>query len=240
MTPEAISKHIAKRVSCLGKSDDSSVEKKVVLDAFCGVGGNAIGFALEQDISLVVCVDVDLNKLKMAAKNASIYEIDPSKIVFIKGDAIQVLNLYKNGRLIEETSTKHEDLSKKELHHGYAIHGLSALPSSLDCVFLSPPWGGTEYLKVGNDAYGLSHMKVTTATRDQEDDKNDEYSGGELLSLAAMASKDKQVVCFLPRNINGFDVGTCAWNAGYQRENHIELEQNILNSKLKAVTAYLY
>jgi trimethylguanosine synthase len=237
VTPEVISKHIAKRVPCLG--NNSSFGKKVVLDAFCGVGGNAIGFALEKDISLVVCVDIDLNKLKMAAKNASVYNVDPGKIVFIEGDAIQVLNLYRNGKLLEQSSTT-KDSSKKEICHGYTIHGLAALPVSIDCVFLSPPWGGTEYLKSGNDGYRLSCMKVMMTGTDQCDDKNDECSGDELLSKSAMAAKDKQVVCFLPRNINGFDVGTCAWKAGYTRQSHIELEQNILNAKLKAVTVYLH
>eukprot|EP00557_Chaetoceros_sp_GSL56_P005109 CAMPEP_0176499486 /NCGR_PEP_ID=MMETSP0200_2-20121128/12953_1 /TAXON_ID=947934 /ORGANISM="Chaetoceros sp., Strain GSL56" /LENGTH=520 /DNA_ID=CAMNT_0017897909 /DNA_START=69 /DNA_END=1631 /DNA_ORIENTATION=+ len=243
VTPEAISKHIAKRVSCLGKNNDNVGTRKIVLDAFCGVGGNALGFALEKDIALVVCVDVDLNKLKMAAKNASVYDVDPDKILFIQGDAIQVLTQYRNGRLIQQPSTKN-DLPEKQpvvTCHGYTIHALSALPSSIDCVFLSPPWGGTEYLKSGNSGYELSHIKVMTTTRiDKGGDENGEYSGSELLSLSAMAAKEEQVVCFLPRNINGFDIGTCAWKAGYQRKNHIELEQNILNAKLKAVTVYLY
>ena len=35
---------------------------------FCGCGGNAIGLDNQTDIALVICVDIDRNKLRMAAK----------------------------------------------------------------------------------------------------------------------------------------------------------------------------
>lgn len=246
VTPEAISRHVAKRVSNqLVGGHSNTVEKIVVLDAFCGVGGNAIGFALREEVSLVVCVDIDRKKLIMAAKNASVYGIDPSKIVLVASDATEVLGLYRDGKLLEKL-LQHDDLTSqdKTSRDGYTIHGLEALPSHIDCVFLSPPWGGTDYLTSGSNtlSYKLSGIKIMCSKGNMEDSsmRDHECSGGELLSAAAQASNNKAVVCFLPRNIDGFDVAKCAWMAGYRSNSHIELEQNILNAKLKAVTVYLF
>jgi len=45
------------------------------------------------------------------------------------------------------------------------------------------------------------------------------------------------VAFFLPRNVDGRSYGRAAWNAGYRGK--IELEQNVINGKLKTVTAIL-
>ncbi|MFN9979851.1 MAG: hypothetical protein ACK53Y_08055, partial [bacterium] len=72
----------------------------VVLDAFCGCGGNAIAFALQPSISLVVCIDIDRSKLQMLANNASIYGVHPSKLLLLLGDARKIMkDCYKNGKL---------------------------------------------------------------------------------------------------------------------------------------------
>jgi trimethylguanosine synthase len=140
VTPEAIATHIARRISAMTKDDG---KKKVILDAFCGVGGNGIAFALHEDVSLVLCVDTDRNKLEMAANNASKYGVDPSKLLFVEGDAIEVLKMYSNG---SNTSTTIEANCDKNIEscHGYTIAGYQKLPPNIDCVFLSPPWGGVE------------------------------------------------------------------------------------------------
>ena len=51
----------------------------VILDVFCGCGGNAIAFVKlpPSIISLIICVDIDRSKLHKAAHNASIYHIPP-------------------------------------------------------------------------------------------------------------------------------------------------------------------
>jgi len=76
---------------------------------FCGCGGNAIAFAkakqTENDVSLVVCIDIDRQKLKMAANNASIYGIPPNKMVFIEADACSIMSqYYLNGDLVKKRS----------------------------------------------------------------------------------------------------------------------------------------
>ena len=81
LTPENIALNIAK-----------SIKEKVVLDAFCGCGGNAIGFARQLHIQKVIAVDVDKNRLEMAKHNAKIYDV-ADKIVFYHGDVRKRKNL---------------------------------------------------------------------------------------------------------------------------------------------------
>ncbi|BFF89283.1 trimethylguanosine synthase [Drosophila madeirensis] len=75
VTPEKIAKQTARRLAC-----------GVILDAFCGCGGNAIQFALT--CARVVAVDIDAEKLAMAKHNARIYGV-ADKIEFIHADFLQ-------------------------------------------------------------------------------------------------------------------------------------------------------
>lgn len=77
ITPEEIAADIARRCS---KYD-------VILDAFCGAGGNAIQYALH--CKKVITTDTDPEKLEMAKHNAQIYGV-ADKIEFILGDFFQV------------------------------------------------------------------------------------------------------------------------------------------------------
>ncbi|KAI9343480.1 RNA cap guanine-N2 methyltransferase-domain-containing protein [Zopfochytrium polystomum] len=72
VTPEKVAAHIAKR--CAGRT---------VVDAFCGVGGNTIQFALQG--SRVIAVDIDPVKIMCAKHNAGVYGV-LDKIEFICGD----------------------------------------------------------------------------------------------------------------------------------------------------------
>ncbi|CAO3629444.1 unnamed protein product [Cunninghamella blakesleeana] len=71
VTPEAIAKHIAQRC-----------KSNIIIDAFCGCGGNTIQFALECD--RVIAIDIDPVKLMCAKYNAKIYGVE-DKIEFILG-----------------------------------------------------------------------------------------------------------------------------------------------------------
>ena len=72
VTPERIAKHIAKRCQC-----------DLIIDAFCGVGGNAIQFALTCE--RVIAIDIDPVKIEHARHNAIIYGV-ADRIEFIIGD----------------------------------------------------------------------------------------------------------------------------------------------------------
>ncbi|KAL1934860.1 hypothetical protein VTP01DRAFT_7042 [Rhizomucor pusillus] len=72
VTPEKIAIHIAERC----RSD-------IIIDAFCGCGGNAIQFAYTCE--RVIAIDLDPVKLHCAKNNAKIYGVE-DRIEFIQGD----------------------------------------------------------------------------------------------------------------------------------------------------------
>jgi 16S rRNA G966 N2-methylase RsmD len=151
----------------LGFSEQDGI---VVLDAFCGCGGNAIAFGkLPPDkISFVVCVDIDRSKLRKAAYNASLYDIPNHKLIFIECNTLFILgHCYKDGALeLDKLGVNDERVPNlpspvvTEVYAGYNIGGLDLLPPRIDCVFMDPPWGGVEYNQLKN-GYDLErHMKI--------------------------------------------------------------------------------
>ena len=97
VTPESIAQHLARRC-----------QSDIIVDAFCGCGGNAIQFA--KTCRQVIAVDIDPVKIACARRNAKIYGVE-DRIEWILGDVLRILPFLK-----------------------------------ADCIFLSPPWGGPEYL----------------------------------------------------------------------------------------------
>lgn len=81
VTPELIARHIA--IKCAQSSQSS-----VIVDAFCGVGGNTIQFAHYFD--RVIAVDISSERLEMARINSKIYGVE-DRITFICGDFIKLL-----------------------------------------------------------------------------------------------------------------------------------------------------
>ncbi|KAF9921167.1 Trimethylguanosine synthase [Linnemannia zychae] len=77
VTPEKIAAHIAERCA----SD-------VIIDAFCGCGGNTIQFAMT--CHRVIAIDIDPVRLDCARHNAKIYGVE-DRIEFICGDYLTLL-----------------------------------------------------------------------------------------------------------------------------------------------------
>ncbi len=224
VTPEAIANHISAYL--VGNREDA-----IVLDPFCGCGGNAIAFAKMESVKLVVCVDKDSEKLKMAAANANIYGIPKEKMVFIHDNAGRVLSLYEN-RKRSSTPANSKITRNEDKGESFKIGGIELLPETIDCVFLSPPWGGMDYAKVGKRNYTLQCIRVDGI------DENSEMDGEDILNGAAKAlGQDAPLALFLPKNINGVALGRSLLRAGYTCP--LVLEKNVLNGKLKTVTAYI-
>ncbi|CAH1974625.1 unnamed protein product [Acanthoscelides obtectus] len=76
VTPELVAKHAAERCRC-----------DLIIDAFCGAGGNAIQFA--STCKKVIAIDIDPKKIEMAQNNATVYGVE-EKIEFIVGDFFQL------------------------------------------------------------------------------------------------------------------------------------------------------
>ena len=173
VTPERIAQHIAHRFTSNGIN--------VIIDAFCGAGGNTIQFACISPTIKVIAIDIDERKIGFAKHNAKIYGVD-NRIEFIVGDYM----------LLAKTC---------------------ALKA--DAVFLSPPWGGPKYLK--QSVYTLDMMTPN----------------GKDVFEVTNANITKNIGILLPRNV---DVTQLEQLAG--KGNSVEIEQNLVNSKVKTVTAY--
>ena len=167
VTPEKIAAYTAERCRC-----------DIVVDAFCGAGGNTIQFA--KQCRHVIAIDIDPKKIEMARHNAGVYGV-ADRIEFIVGDFFKL-----------------------------------APTITADVVFLSPPWGGPEYLK--SDVYDIeAALQPCPASQ--------------LMASARQISSD--IAIFLPRNSNTQQLAMLAGPG-----NSVELEQSFLNRRLIAITAF--
>jgi RNA cap guanine-N2 methyltransferase len=109
VNPELIADHVAHCVSDLAQNVLATQTKSqaqqgvVILDAFCGCGGNSIAFGKLplHIVSKVVCVDPDQSKLLKAAHNASLYDIPKDKLVLWNA----TLSLFSNIAIKMENSS---------------------------------------------------------------------------------------------------------------------------------------
>ena len=74
VTPEKIAEHIAERIQC-----------DVIIDGFCGAGGNAIQFA--KTCQHVIAIDIDSKKLECARNNAKVRVVTLVTYQFFELDA---------------------------------------------------------------------------------------------------------------------------------------------------------
>ncbi|KAI0825643.1 RNA cap guanine-N2 methyltransferase-domain-containing protein [Irpex lacteus] len=194
VTPELIANQIAERCRC-----------GTILDAFCGVGGNAIAFA--QTCERVIAIDTSPTRLALARHNAAIYGVE-DRIEFIQADYLEFARSY---------------LSNPVQH-------------KIDVVFLSPPWGGPEYISGDN---------LTSREGDQRN-MHPEFSlasikpihGTELFTLTRQITRN--VAYFLPRNTNLQEISDLLLqsNAPSPPQEVVEVEEEWMGSKLKALTCY--
>lgn len=208
VTPERIADQIAQRCRC-----------DVVLDAFCGVGGNAIAFA--KTCHHVIALDISPTRLALARHNATIYGV-ADRIDFILAD--------------------------------YLDFARTCPPRAVDVVFLSPPWGGPGYLEQ-NGCDGDTIQRVDgngIALRPHpEFDLADikPVHGAELFRLTRRITRN--VAYYLPRNTRlqeiselispstgeGAVLGKGGDGDGASEE-MVEVEEEWMGSKLKALTCY--
>lgn len=68
----------------------SSAEKAILIDCFCGVGGNVIAFALSGRWKRVYAIERDPKVLECAIHNAKIYGVH-NQISWYQGDCFEIL-----------------------------------------------------------------------------------------------------------------------------------------------------
>ncbi|KAF5379482.1 hypothetical protein D9615_006637 [Tricholomella constricta] len=214
VTPERVADQIAERCRC-----------DTILDAFCGVGGNAIAFA--KTCQRVIALDTSPTRLALARHNAQIYGV-ADRIEFILSDYLSFARAYL------------------------------ALPPTqsarrIDVVFLSPPWGGPSYLS----GTPPSPTNIPNASVEQETHVEGHplfslasiqpIHGAELFTLTRQITPN--VAYFLPRNTRLDEIsdllesevglyGGGGSKAGNNEPEHVEVEEEWMGSKLKALTCY--
>jgi hypothetical protein len=185
----------------------------------------------------------------MAANNARIYGSDKSDILFVHADVVDVLRSYSKGsRSIDASNTCERESSDKkaspdndQIASGYKISGLDSLPERIDAIFLSPPWGGMDY-ELNDNFDPVISITIESKVKEQDHESTLITNGGELFHMSASAvfsdsNKNGVIAYFLPRNVSGIAVGRIAVASGIDHE-CFELEQNVINGKVKSVTAY--
>ena len=213
VTPERIANHQAQRchssLRACSAGDDIAEETTialnqgehlVVLDAFCGVAGNTIAFARRAGVQ-VIAYDLDSARLELASHNADVYGVRDS-IEFVCNDVVCALKTGHFGDVMTSSCSQ-----QRRRHR-----------SLIDMIFLSPPWGGPEYIDVDN-----FDLRTTLV------------SGLDLVDLIMLSlGVTPNVACFLPRNT---DLSPLI-EVLSQTEDRFEVERNYLNGKCKAITLY--
>lgn len=199
VTPEIIADHVADRVSSLvcssptfgNQINGANGTGVVILDGFCGCGGNSIAFGKipSNIVSKIVCVDTDHSKLLKAAHNASLYGIPKDKLVFIQCNSIFILKYcYRNGEFVLDQP---QPIMPQHMpppvipciHAGYHVGGLELLPRHIDLAFFDPPWGGIDYEILGKNGYDLERnmkIQVSSGVVEEENDVEAEADSGGL------------------------------------------------------------
>ena len=120
VTPEAIARHQAERIAA------SFNRPFTVIDAFCGLGGNTIAFALQPICERVFAIELDPHRLSLARHNAAVYGVS-DKCEWIEGDWLQI-----QSQLHSPTTQPQHTPLRSDMQHATVL-------------FLAPPWGGTQY-----------------------------------------------------------------------------------------------
>jgi RNA cap guanine-N2 methyltransferase len=265
VTPQVIAEHIAQRLVGIDTTHGASRTSDcglVVMDPFAGVGGNVIALALRPEVELVVAADLNAERLRMCLNNCRVYQVPIHKVLFVVADADWLLSQYQGGQLKPAAAAKTETSQALQdyVFVSQATDAKSILPSRLDRIFTSPPWGGPEYLNVKSFCV-RQHLVLDNGA-------GETYSGVQLLQRAmgavewphAVTNTDSavdatvpdtavadgntcepllqpRVAILLPRNTHG---GALARAVSPGRSTGVlELEQNMVNGKFKTITAYL-
>lgn len=185
----------------------------------------------------MIALDTSPVRLACAAHNAAIYGV-ADRITFILADWVTWTESYL--ARIEKGQVPEEE--------------------QVEVVFLSPPWGGIEYQTVGDkDSRPASPPPKKRARIDVEDRGGNAGGAGgvselpvataqggyyPLAALAPLHGRDlfhlarritSHVAYYLPRNVDLLELATLVDPNDGER---IEIEEEWMSGKLKAVTAY--
>jgi trimethylguanosine synthase len=78
-------------------AESAPKEKTVIVDAFAGVGGNAIALARSGRWERVFAIEKDPKTMKCAKHNAELYGV-ASKIFWLTGDCFETINRFAGNK----------------------------------------------------------------------------------------------------------------------------------------------
>ncbi|KAI0675589.1 RNA cap guanine-N2 methyltransferase-domain-containing protein [Trametes maxima] len=211
VTPERVADQIAERCRC-----------DVILDAFCGVGGNAIAFA--RTCERVIALDVSPIRLALARHNAALYGVQ-DRIEFILGDFLSF------AQTLQSFSQPNRHVTKNRRR-------------KIDVVFLSPPWGGPSYI-----AGSPTKPSAASASLGGDDAVINAHAEFNLSRIRPIHGRDlfevargitNNVAYFLPRNTSLAEISDLLPQSPTEGSTpeRIEVEEEWMGSKLKALTCY--
>ncbi|PVF98556.1 S-adenosyl-L-methionine-dependent methyltransferase [Serendipita vermifera] len=255
VTPEKIADQIAERCRC-----------DVIIDAFCGVGGNAIAFA--KTCERVIAIDNSPVRLALARHNAALYGV-VDRIEFVLADFVTFATAFAK----QPTRQKVDVVFLSPPWGGIDYQSFS--PSKSSNLLVTPNTTSKSALPSSSDA-GQGALEI--AYEDESNEQSNYYSlgnmkplpGNELFKLARRITP--HVAFYLPRNQDleevsnlvtlvspishggGYsnpgryvgEMGTTA-RRGQSGANHkqqdrveefIEVEEEWMGSKIKALTCY--
>lgn len=229
VTPERVANQVAERCRC-----------NVILDAFCGVGGNAIAFAktcergllssffnsLISSHILVIALDINPTRLALARHNAQIYGVS-DRIEFIQADYISFARAYLSTASPPSLSDSSSNKRRK-----------------IDTVFLSPPWGGPSYLAGSQLPFddGGSENTGTNSHPTYSLSSIQPIHGRDLFVLTRKITQN--IAYYLPRNTDVSEIGKLLDGVDDTGRpirlegEEVEVEEEWMGSKLKALTCY--
>lgn len=153
VTPECVAYRIARRCATDG----------IVLDLFAGAGGNAIQFAFT--CARVVAVEIDPVKIRLARWNARVYGVE-DRIHFVQADALEVIDALVRAK---QSGVAQDDDDDDEERVWDTLTRKDVL--AIDAIFLSPPWGGIDYIARPN--FTTVTAKTTTPPGTQSETEVD-------------------------------------------------------------------
>ncbi|KAI3785476.1 hypothetical protein L1987_44594 [Smallanthus sonchifolius] len=198
-----ISKYWCQRYILFSKYDDGiKMDEEGWFSATPGCIANHHAFRCGSGIVVDCFTGVGGNAIRFAPKSTHIIaiDIDPKKIEYAQHNAA----IYGVNDLIEFVTGDCFILAQK----------LKA-----DVVFLSPPWGGPEYVKARN-------FDINTMLKP--------HDGQFLFNVAKEIAP--RIVMFLPKNVDVDQLAELSLSANPPWT--LEVEKNFVNGKLKAITAY--
>jgi trimethylguanosine synthase len=153
----------------------------------------------------VIALDISPTRLALARHNAALHGLS-SRIEFVLADFRSFA-----ARILNATSS--------------SPSASSSLTRKIDVVFLSPPWGGPEYLS--GPEYHLVRTQPEPAS--------------ELFRLARLLTPN--VAFYVPRNTVLADIAAllpapASGRAGVDGLEQVEVEEEWMGNKLKALTCY--